>query len=346
MSQDNALARVHNATSLLCFALPSVGMMLFMGLYTLADTACVSRLAGTDALAALNIVCPVINITVGLGSMLASGGCALISRSMGEGNMPLARQNLTMIILFGTALGVLLSVSGLWQLDAIVVALGASARLFPLCRAYLGVLLAFMPAGMLQTLYTNLFAAAGRPGLGMALSAAAGALNVALDILLMTTGHMGIAGAALGTGLGYLLPAAAGTVFFARGRNTLRFARPAWRPRSLTLSMANGASELVGQLACAVTTVLFQPVDDALAGRGRRCCHHGIHLRAIPAQYGVHRLFHRRGPLDRLPLRRGRRAGAAPAHRALSAPRLPDRRVDIHFLSPFRSTTRRPAHPR
>jgi hypothetical protein len=42
------------------------------------------------ALSALNIVCPVINLIVGLGTMLATGGNAIIARKMGAGkkNVP------------------------------------------------------------------------------------------------------------------------------------------------------------------------------------------------------------------------------------------------------------------
>lgn len=49
-------------------------MMLLMGLYTIVDTIFVARFVGTNALSALNIVCPVINLIVGLGTMLDTGG--------------------------------------------------------------------------------------------------------------------------------------------------------------------------------------------------------------------------------------------------------------------------------
>ncbi len=46
-------------------------MMLLMGLYTIADTIFVAQFVGTNALSALNMVCPMINLIVGLGTMLA-----------------------------------------------------------------------------------------------------------------------------------------------------------------------------------------------------------------------------------------------------------------------------------
>lgn len=53
--------------------------MLFMGLYTAADTVFVARPAGTDALSALNIVCPAVNLMAGLGAMPAAGMMAGVS---------------------------------------------------------------------------------------------------------------------------------------------------------------------------------------------------------------------------------------------------------------------------
>ena len=65
--------------SLLRFTAPTMLMMLAMGLYTITDTIFIARLVNTNALSAVNIVCPVINGIVGLGTMLAAGGNAVIA---------------------------------------------------------------------------------------------------------------------------------------------------------------------------------------------------------------------------------------------------------------------------
>lgn len=55
-------------------------MMFFMGFYTIVDTIFVARFVDTNALSSINIVCPVINIIVGLGTMLATGGSAIVAK--------------------------------------------------------------------------------------------------------------------------------------------------------------------------------------------------------------------------------------------------------------------------
>lgn len=263
---ENALARDFDLFSLLRFAAPTIVTMLFMGLYTITDTIFVARFAGTDALSALNIVCPMINLIVGLGAMLSTGSSAVIARQMGAGAHTKARQNFTLIVLTGAALGVLVALLGTVFADRIIYALGASERLVPYCRAYLIPLLLFTPASMLQVLFQSLIVAAGRPGLGMALSTAAGVINIALDYCFMAPLGLGITGAALGTGAGYLVSAAAGLFFFLGSSGPLRFCRPKWDFRMLAQSCLNGSSELVSQLAAAVTTFLFNAAMMRLLG--------------------------------------------------------------------------------
>ena len=246
-----------SAASLLRFAFPTIVMMVFMGLYTIVDTIFVARFVSTDALSAINIVCPVINLTVGLGTMIAAGGSAVVSRKMGAGLEQEAKEDFTLLVLAAAGIGAAILICGTLWLNPILLALGASERLLPFCRDYLGLLLLFLPANVIQTVYANLFVTAGKPGLGFGLSVLAGLANILLDYVFIVLGSMEIRGAALGTGLGYLIPAAAGTVFFFRNRGALFFVKPRWKGALLTESCLNGSSEMVGQLAAALTTFLF-----------------------------------------------------------------------------------------
>lgn len=263
---ENPLAQDFNIGSLLRFALPSIVMMIFAGLYTVVDTVFVARFVNADALSAMNIVCPVINLIVGLGTMLATGGSAVIARKMGAGEEKRAAQDFTLIIGAGAVTGALISVIGVLLIEQIIWGLGASRLLFPYCREYLLVLLLFTPASILQVLFQNLFVTAGRPGVGMALSVGAGVANVLLDYLFMVPLHMGIRGSALGTGIGYLIPALAGILFFAGNRGSLKFRRPQMDFAVLRESCFNGFSEMVSQTATAVTTFFFNRIMMDLLG--------------------------------------------------------------------------------
>ena len=80
-----SIAKDFRFFSLLRFALPTMIMMVFMSLYTIVDGIFISRLVGTDALSATNIVYPVLNLVIAIGVMLATGGSAIIAKKMGGG---------------------------------------------------------------------------------------------------------------------------------------------------------------------------------------------------------------------------------------------------------------------
>lgn len=264
--KPNPLSQDFTAGSLLRFALPSMTTMLFMGFYTIGDTIFISRFVDTNALSAVNMVTPAVNLIVGLGTMLAAGGSAVIAREMGAGEEKEASQDFTLVVLCGLVLGLSIAAAGCAFIDEIVWGLGASRALFPYCRDYLLILFAFTPASILQVLFQNLIITAGHPGYGMALSIGAGAANVLLDYIFMVPLGMGIRGSALGTGIGYCIPTAAGLEFFLAGKGSLRFVKPIFRPRVLMESCANGCSEMVSQAAAAATTFLFNMVMMRLLG--------------------------------------------------------------------------------
>lgn len=254
---ENILDQDWSVFSLLRFVFPTIVMMLFMGLYTIVDTIFVSRLVNTDALSAINIVCPIVNVTVGLGTMIATGGNAIVSWKLGAGKDQEAKEDFTLLVMTGGGLGLILLIVGLIWMEEILRILGASSRLFPYCKNYLTVLLLFAPANLMQTLFSNFFVTAGRPGLGFGLAVAAGIANIVLDTIFLIPCGMGMEGAALGTGIGYLIPAAAGIGFFMRGTGTLSFVKPRLRGNVVKESCLNGSSEMVSQLAAALTTYLF-----------------------------------------------------------------------------------------
>lgn len=265
-TQRNPLAANFNAFSLIKFALPSMVMMLFMGLYTIVDTVFVARFVDTNALSSINIVCPVISIIVGLGTMFATGGSAIIAKKMGEGNVDEARRNFTLIIITGVIIGLVITGIGILLIDEIIWGLGASELLFPYCKDYLTVQLIFAVGNIMQVLYQNLFVTAGKPVLGLVLSVLAGVANIVFDYVFIVLFQFGISGAALGTGIGYMIPTIIGTLFFMTDKSELDFHKPKMDIYVLLKSCSNGASEMVSQLSLAVTTFLFNAIMMKLLG--------------------------------------------------------------------------------
>ena len=268
-TSENPLARLASPGSLARFALPSIVAMVLMGLYTLVDVMLVTRFVSTDAMAAVNIATPAINLVVGFATMLATGSNAIVSARMGAGDLAGARRDFATITLFALGSSLAVALLGATFAEPLARALGATDQLAPLCAVYLAIILAFTPASMLQTLFQNYVIAAGRPAMGTAMAVGCGMANIAFDYLFIAVLDWGIAGAAWGTVIGYTIAAATGAAFFLSRKQGLRFSRPGLGRACVVLlgkSCANGVSEMVGQAAAAVTTFLFNTAMVQLIG--------------------------------------------------------------------------------
>ena len=252
--------------ALLKFAFPSIVMMLFMSLYTIVDGVFISRFLGSNALSSLNIVFPVINVVIAIATMLGTGGNAVISKYLGEGRDRDARECLTQFVLLGLFVSLLLLVLTQVFLTPLCRLLGSTDILLTDCQAYLSVSLLFAPACMLQTMFQSYLVTAGKPALGLVLTVGAGILNAVLDYVLIVTFGLGIAGAALATGIGQSVPAAAGLCFFFFTKKTLRFTKLRLHIPELLQACCNGSSEMVTQLSNAIITFLFNIILLQLAG--------------------------------------------------------------------------------
>lgn len=254
---SKSIAKKFNFISLLQFALPSMIMMVFMSLYTIVDGIFVSRLLGSQALSATNIVYPVLNVLIAVGVMLATGGSAIIARKIGEKQEQAAREDFTMLVTVGVLFGAVAMIAGNIGITPLVRMLGATEKILSDSTTYLSVLLFFAPACMLQLLFQSFFVTAGKPGMGLTVIIFGGITNAVLDYVLMGPLQMGIAGAAIATGAGQVIPAAAGLIYFSVIKKELYFVKPKLKGGVLLESCLNGSSEMVTNLSTAIVTYLF-----------------------------------------------------------------------------------------
>lgn len=254
----NRLDRDYSAGALLAYTVPSILSLLFMSLYQMTDAVFISHFIGENALAAMNIVYPVVSVMLAVTLMLSTGGSAVVAKKMGEGKHREAKEDFTTIMLVAAAVaGLLSALAALWM-EPLLGLLGATPALRADCVGYLGTLIPFLPAAALQIGFSSFFIAAGRPGLGLALTVLSGVCNVALDYVFIARLDMGIRGSALGTAAGYLIAAVPSLLYFLlQRRGSLCLVRPRVRAGMLGFTCFNGSSEMVGNLSVSVTTLLF-----------------------------------------------------------------------------------------
>lgn len=239
------------------FALPSILMQLVLSLYTIVDGIFVSRFVGTTALSAINIVMPVVSLLIAVCIMFATGGAAIVGKELGEKRDKKARRTFSLITATTLVAIITIAVLSLIFLPQIVRVLGASEAILPYGIDYLRILLFFSPALASQALFQIFFITEGKPRLGLVSIIAAGITNVILDYLFIVVFNIGIGGAALATGIGYMIPTVIGFVYFARSRRNLYFVRPQFNIKTLLNASGNGSSEMVTNLSSALVTFLI-----------------------------------------------------------------------------------------
>lgn len=257
MEKGNVYEKPVTLKNILKFAVPTIAMTVFMSFYTMVDGLFVSNLIGTDALSAINLTAPIIQLVTAISTMLATGGSAVIMKKMGEQKGREAKEDFTFLILVNVVVGVIMCAAGYLAMEHIFAGMNLSAEVEGYCVEYLSRYLIFTVPILLMNNFTLYMIASEKASLSLVCSVTGGVLNMALDYMLIAVLDMGIGGAAIATGLGYSVTAVAGLFVFSRKKSLLHFARPVFRIKVLAGAASNGCSEMATALVTGIITMMF-----------------------------------------------------------------------------------------
>lgn len=137
------------------FVLPSVAMMVFISIYGVVDGFFVSNFAGKTSFASINLIMPFVMILGGVGFMVGTGGTALVSQKLGEGDEKTAKRYFTMMIMLTVILGAVLTTFGLIFTEKVAVFFGATPEMLGDCVLYGRIVISFTTAFMLQNVFQS-----------------------------------------------------------------------------------------------------------------------------------------------------------------------------------------------
>ena len=267
MAKNIRLSDHFSYSKLLCFTLPSIVMMVFTSIYGVVDGLFVSNFVGKTAFASVNLVMPFVMILGGMGFMIGTGGTALVSKILGEGDPDTANRTFSMMVLFTLALGIVLSAAGIIFMRPVSRFLGATDAMMDDCVLYGRIVTGFTFAFMLQNVFQSFFIAAEKPKLGLKVTVAAGLTNMALDALFIAVFNWGVAGAAVATGLSQCVGGVLPLVYFLRPNSSLlRLSPTRLRIRPILAACGNGSSELMSNISSSVVSMLYNFQLMRLAG--------------------------------------------------------------------------------
>ena len=267
MAKNIRLSDHFSYSKLLRFTLPSIVMMVFTSIYGVVDGLFVSNFVGKTAFASVNLVMPFVMILGGMGFMIGTGGTALVSKILGEGDPDTANRMFSMMVLFTLALGIALSAAGIVFMRPVSRFLGATDAMMDDCVLYGRIVTGFTFAFMLQNVFQSFFIAAEKPKLGLKVTVAAGLTNMVLDALFIAVFNWGVAGAAIATGLSQCVGGVLPLVYFLRPNSSLlRLSPTRLRLRPILAACGNGSSELMSNISSSVVSMLYNFQLMRLAG--------------------------------------------------------------------------------
>lgn len=247
-----------NYGKLLRFTFPSIIMLVFSSVYGVVDGYFVSNYAGKTSFAAVNFIMPVLMILGCIGFMFGTGGGALIAKTLGEKNDKKANEIFTMIVAVSVGVGVFLTVLGIALMPLISLLLGADGKMLYDSVLYGRIVTIGLPFYILQYEFQCLFATAGKPKLGLYVTAAAGVTNMVLDYLLVAVFPLGIIGAAAATAFSQFVGGVIPLIYFLRKNSSLlRFTKFKFDGRALFKTCTNGSSEFLSNIAMSVVSMLY-----------------------------------------------------------------------------------------
>lgn len=239
------------------FAVPTIAMTVFMSFYTMVDGLFVSNLIGTNALSAINLTAPVIQVVTAISTMLATGGSAVIMKKMGEQKVSEAREDFTFLILVNVLVGFVMCGLGFLAMEPIFEGMNLTPEVTGYCVEYLSRYLLFTVPILLMNNFTLYMIASEKATLSLVCSVTGGVLNMILDYVFIAVLDLGISGAAVATGMGYSVTAVAGLFVFSQKKSLLHFRKPVLRFKVLANAASNGCSEMATALVTGIITMMF-----------------------------------------------------------------------------------------
>ena len=240
-------------------ALPSMITMAFGALYQIADGLFVGRFIGEDALAAVNLIMPIIMMVFAFSNMIATGASVRISILLGEKKQKEASGvftfTLKVIFLLSCAIGVL----GLALAEPFVrlIAPGATDTAIAYGVTYIKVFAAFSPLLPIYFATDNFLRVCGKETLSMWLSILTQGLNIILDVILIAFLGQGIWAAAFTSCVSIALGSVITLALFCKKRMDLYYTRAKVQKAVFLRILANGSSEFFSNISMSVMSIAY-----------------------------------------------------------------------------------------
>lgn len=269
-------------------AVPSMLGMLINIVYNLADTFFVGQTGDANQVAAVSVTMPLFLLFIACGNLFGVGGCAFVSRSLGEGNRDKVKTISAFCIYSAIALGIVMTVVFLVFKEPILYAVGASDITVGYASDYLKYVAIGSPFIVTAVMVGNLVRGEGAAKESMFGSVIGQVVNIVLDpIFILNAGDnlfgfkmpfglgQGVAGAAIATVIGNVVTVVYFLIYFLRGKSILSITPKRYSSKNgiakgvITVGMPATINNLLMSFSNILINVFLQAYgDDAVAAMG------------------------------------------------------------------------------
>lgn len=189
----------HPGKALFFFALPMILGNLFQQFYTTVDSIIVGQFVGEDALAAVGASYALTTVFIMIAIGGGIGASVITSQYLGAGRYEQMKTSASTALLSFLGLSILLSISGLLGNRIILQALNTPENILSDATLYLNIYFVGLPFLFMYNILSSLFNSLGNSKTPLYLLIFSSVLNILLDLVMVRTFHMGVAGVAIAT---------------------------------------------------------------------------------------------------------------------------------------------------
>jgi len=239
------------------YLVPSIVGMLAMTSASLVDGIFIGNFVGVPALAAVNLIIPILSLLFGVGLMLSVGGSVRGGKYLGEKNSAAASAIFSKTLVAVLAYGALVISLGLLFESQLFRLLGADDALMKLMSEYYRVVMPFLFAQLATIVLYFFIRLDGFPTLTAGALVVGAVINIALDYLFIAVYDGGLSGAAWATGLSQLFPLLVLLGYFLSHERKLHFSLKQHHWYEVFQAAYNGVSEFINEISGGIIALLF-----------------------------------------------------------------------------------------
>ena len=247
-------------------AIPATLSMIFSGIYSIADGIFVGRCIGADALAAVNLVMPLIMISFALAEMIAVGSSVQIAMLLGQKEKELADRTFSVCIKVILGISVIIGLIFFFLSKPILMLMGTEGMAFQYSIEYIRVYAVFSQLIIVYFAADNYLRICGKQNYSMALNIATSVLNIVLDFLLLVVWKQGVWAAAFTSCISMALGTVMALCPFFRNKLELKFVKGWISAKHFVKLVANGSSEFFANIASSIFSFILNIVLLSIGG--------------------------------------------------------------------------------